>query len=215
MTRKPFPSSFGKQLHNACARWEECRFGQAQRVFAGIAMMRAGWVGMSVFVVALATTTPFHCRAYAQDHDSAADARLSMTINLRTQWAYVYRGGVEIAATPVSSGRRGYRTPTGTFKVLQKQKTHRSNKYHNARMPFMQRLGWDGLSLHAGSVPRHPSSHGCVHLPMRFARWLYNQPTMGMQVVITDPAAPEEPAREPPSVLAAADMDSHETNSSE
>jgi lipoprotein-anchoring transpeptidase ErfK/SrfK len=189
--------------------------------------MRAGLVTTFGFVVALVTTGVSISTANAQGPQSAAspfiwnstptpDERLSMVVNLRTQWAYVYRGGVQIADTPISSGRRGYRTPTGTFTVLEKQKHHRSNKYHNARMPFMQRLGWDGLSLHAGSVPRHPSSHGCVHLPMHFAQWLYQQPTMGMRVVITNPAAPAEPAHDSSrSLLAAADSSGEETHSSE
>jgi hypothetical protein len=189
-------------------------------------MMRAGWVVKFTFVVVLATEGSACSRAHAQDHDSAhnpygwistqpPDERLSMVVNLRAQWAYVYRGDVPIASTPISSGRRHYRTPTGTFTVLQKQKTHRSNEYHNARMPFMQRLSWNGVSLHAGSVPRHPSSHGCVHLPMRFARWLYNQPTMGMRVVITDQPAAEKPATDSNSVLATADVADRQTHSSE
>jgi lipoprotein-anchoring transpeptidase ErfK/SrfK len=188
-------------------------------------MMRAVSFGVLTFVVAIATTAPLHSTAKAQDPESAAgafglnsaparDGRISMLVNLRTQWAYVYRGSEQIAATPISSGRRGYRTPTGTFTVVQKQKTHRSNKYHNARMPFMQRLSWDGLSLHAGSVPRHPSSHGCVHLPTSFARWLYNQPTMGMRVVITDQDEPEKALRGS-SRVAANDADNRETDSAE
>lgn len=189
-------------------------------------MMRAGSFTGLAFVVALATASPFHSSAHAQSDESTAnpygrvsaqppDERLSMLVNLQTQRAYLYRGGVEIASTPISSGRRHYRTPTGTFAVVQKQKMHRSNKYNDARMPYMQRLSWDGLALHAGGVPPHPSSHGCIHLPRRFASWLFDQPTMGMKVVITDPAAPEAPVKDSRSLVAAADVGTGETDSSE
>jgi lipoprotein-anchoring transpeptidase ErfK/SrfK len=188
--------------------------------------MRVGSVGIFAFVVALGTIGTLHSGARAQESGSTEnpygrtsaqppDEQLSMLVNLHTQRAYLYRGGVQVAETPISSGRRHYRTPTGTFTVMEKQKTHRSNKYHNARMPFMQRLSWDGLSLHAGSVPRYPSSHGCVHLPTSFASWLYKQPTMGMRVVITDQAAPEKPGKDSRSVVASADVGNGEANSSE
>lgn len=189
-------------------------------------MMRAGKVVIFSFVVAIATTGFSYSSASAQDDGTSnnphgwvsaqpPDEQLSMRVDLRTQWAYLYRGGMQIAATPISSGRRHYRTPTGTFTVVQKQEMHRSNKYNDARMPYMQRLSWDGLALHAGRVPRHPSSHGCIHLPMRFARWLYNQPTMGMRVAISDPVVTDKPAAEPRSVVAAADLTDRGTSSSE
>ncbi|HEY1961979.1 MAG TPA: L,D-transpeptidase family protein [Rhizomicrobium sp.] len=187
--------------------------------------MRAGSFTALAFVVALATTAPLHSSAQAQSDESTPnpygrvsaqppDERLSMRVNLHTQWAYVYRGDNQIASTPISSGRRHYRTPTGTFTVLEKQKTYHSKRYHHAPMPYMQRLTSDGVALHAGSVPRHPSSHGCVHLPTHFAQWLYNQPTVGMKVVITDePSAPKPDLSG--SMVASADANSGETNSAE
>jgi hypothetical protein len=117
---------------------------------------------------------------------------ISMVVNLRSQLGYVYRDGVRIATTTISSGKRGYRTPTGTYTVLEKQKIHHSNKYDNAPMPFMQRLSWWGLALHGGHVPGYPASHGCVRMPQSFARWLYSQPTMGMTVSIVNQRTREE-----------------------
>lgn len=114
-----------------------------------------------------------------------------MVVNLRTQRGYVYRDGVLIRSTPISSGKPGYRTPTGSYTVLEKQKVHHSNRYDNAPMPYMQRLTWWGVALHGGHVPGYPASHGCVRLPMGFARWLYSEPTMGMRVVITNEGRPE------------------------
>ena len=85
------------------------------------------------------------------------------------------------------------RTPTGKFDILQKRARHFSNKYNNAPMPFMQRLTWDGIALHAGQIPGHPASHGCVRLPMDFARALFTATEVGASVHVTDvaPPAPE------------------------
>ena len=108
-----------------------------------------------------------------------------MIVNLKTQQAYVYRNGVRIGVSTVSTGRPGRETPTGVFVILEKQRFHRSNLYNNAPMPFMQRLTWGGVALHAGHLPGYPASHGCIRLPPEFARGLYAETTAGMTVIIT------------------------------
>jgi len=119
-------------------------------------------------------------------------------VSLDEQRAYVYRNGVEIGVTTISSGRQGYRTPTGVFVILQKDKDHRSSKYNNAAMPYTQRLTWDGVALHAGGLPGYPSSHGCVHLPSKFAEELFAVSPMGMTVVVVDDkTAPADVAHPP------------------
>ena len=94
-------------------------------------------------------------------------------VNIDDQVAFVYRNGIQIGQTPVSTGRPGYPTPTGVFSILGKDATHRSKKYNNAAMPFAERLTWSGIFLHAGDLPGYPSSHGCVHLPLAFAKDLF------------------------------------------
>lgn len=111
-----------------------------------------------------------------------------MVVSLTEQRAYVYRNGVLIGATTVSTGRPGHVTPTGVFTVLQKQKEHRSTIYDGAPMPYMERLTWGGVALHAGGLPGYPESHGCVHLPSEFARLLFAVSPMGMTVVIGNDA---------------------------
>jgi lipoprotein-anchoring transpeptidase ErfK/SrfK len=111
-----------------------------------------------------------------------------MFVSLQDQEAYIYRGGVRIGVSTISSGRRGYETPVGVFEVVQKQLMHHSNLYDDAPMPFMQRLTWDGLALHAGHVRGHPASHGCVRMPDGFAKALYAEATRGMTVVIAERA---------------------------
>ena len=119
-------------------------------------------------------------------------------VSLGEQRAYVYRNGVQIGVTTVSSGRSGYGTPTGVFVILQKDKDHRSSIYNNPPMPYTQRLTWGGVALHAGGLPGYPSSHGCVHLPSKFAEELFAVSPMGMTVVVVDEhSAPAEVAHPP------------------
>src|SRR5580704_7076640 len=107
-----------------------------------------------------------------------------MVISITEQRGYVYRNGILIGATTVSTGRPGHLTPTGVFTVLQKQKEHRSTIYDGAPMPYMERLTWGGIALHAGGLPGYPESHGCIHLPTAFAQKLFDLSTSGMTVVI-------------------------------
>ena len=124
----------------------------------------------------------------------AADGPIDIVVSIPMQIAYVFRGGTLIGASTVSTGAPGYDTPTGSFKILQKRKDHKSNRYENAPMPFMQRLTWDGIALHAGAIPGHPASHGCVRLPMKFASALFEATTLGANVTIVDEAPSPEAA---------------------
>lgn len=114
-----------------------------------------------------------------------------LIVNLKTQRAVLFRNGLPIAASTVSTGKPGYRTPTGVFTILQKRVEHYSSTYDNAPMPYMQRLTWRGIALHAGKLPGYPASHGCVRLPLGFAKLLYGVTGLGMTVVVTDrPSVP-------------------------
>lgn len=124
--------------------------------------------------------------------DAVPSGPIVVVVSLPEQRAYVYRNGIRIGATTVSTGKPGHGTPTGIFIVLQKDKDHHSKTYNNAAMPYTERLTWDGVALHAGGLPGYPSSHGCVHLPSEFARQLFDISPMGMTVVIAN--AQSEPA---------------------
>ena len=113
---------------------------------------------------------------------------VTVIVSLKTQRAYAYRNGVPIGVSTVSSGKKGHATPTGIFTVLQKAIDHKSNLYSDAPMPFMQRLTWRGIALHAGNLPGYPASHGCIRLPLAFAKLLYGISALGMTVVVTDDA---------------------------
>ncbi len=113
---------------------------------------------------------------------------LFIVISLPQQRAFVYRNGVQIGVSTVSTGRKGYETPTGLFTVLEKDADHRSNLYDDAPMPFMLRLTWGGVAIHAGRDPGYPQSHGCIRLPLAFAKSLFEAVPHGTQVVVTDRA---------------------------
>lgn len=109
-----------------------------------------------------------------------------MIVSLPEQRAYVYRNGVIIGASSVSTGKKGHETPTGVYTILQKNEDHYSNLYNDAPMPYMQRLTWSGVALHAGRLPGYPASHGCVRLPYEFAQKLYGVTKTGLTVVVSD-----------------------------
>jgi hypothetical protein len=131
---------------------------------------------------------------YVWHPEKAPDGPVEIVVSLPLQLAYVYRGGTLIGVSTVSTGKPGHETPTGSFEILQKKRDHRSNLYDDAPMPFMQRLTWDGIALHAGAIPGEPASHGCVRLPRTFAQKLFGVTQLGASVHIVDaaPASPEE-----------------------
>ena len=104
------------------------------------------------------------------------------------QLLYVYRNGIRIGRSTVSTGRPGHRTPAGVFTILQKQVDHYSTIYHGASMPFMERLTWGGVALHGGDLPGFADSHGCIRLPLKFAKLLYTITDKGTTVMVTDGA---------------------------
>jgi hypothetical protein len=118
--------------------------------------------------------------------DNKTMGPMAVIVSLTEQRAYVYRNGILIGVSTVSTGKKGHETPTGVFTILQKDKDHHSKKYDNAPMPYQERLTWDGVALHAGGLPGYPESHGCVHLPTKFAELLFGATNMGMTVVIAE-----------------------------
>ncbi|MCV6547016.1 MAG: L,D-transpeptidase family protein [Cohaesibacter sp.] len=112
---------------------------------------------------------------------------IQVIVSRADQSLQVFKGAERIATSPVSTGKRGHTTPTGVFSILEKRRRHFSNLYDNAPMPFMQRLTWSGIALHASNhVPRYPASHGCVRLPNSFAKTLFSLTERGAHVVIAE-----------------------------
>jgi lipoprotein-anchoring transpeptidase ErfK/SrfK len=121
--------------------------------------------------------------------DVAKDARkpqgpLVIAISIEKQLLTVYDANGTFAETPISTGMRGHSTPMGVFSVIQKHKYHQSNIYSGAPMPYMQRITWSGVAIHAGVLPGYPASHGCIRMPMNFAVKMWGWTRMGARVVI-------------------------------
>ncbi len=132
-----------------------------------------------------------------------------IVVSLSRQRAYFYKGATLVGESPISSGKKGFETPPGDYKVTQKDKDHQSNLYgdfvddgenviqsnvdtskqatpegasfRGAKMPFFLRFT-GGYGLHAGVLPGHRASHGCVRLPRSMAEHFFNSAEVGMSV---------------------------------
>lgn len=110
---------------------------------------------------------------------------LIIAVSIEQQKVRVYDANGLFAESPVSTGMTGHSTPMGVFSIIQKHKMHRSNIYSNAPMPYMQRITWSGVAMHAGVLPGYPASHGCIRMPTAFAMKMWNWTRMGARVIIT------------------------------
>ena len=109
---------------------------------------------------------------------------LMAVVALNEQRVSIYDAKGKILQAPVSTGQKGYETPAGIYSVLGKKREHYSNLYDDASMPFMQRLTWSGIALHAGVLPGYPASHGCIRMPHAFAKVLFELTNVGLRVVV-------------------------------
>jgi L,D-transpeptidase catalytic domain len=137
--------------------------------------------------------------------------RPTIVVSLRQQEAYIYRAGHITASSRISSGREGYRTPTGRFQVIRKDEDHRSSLYGDyvdnsgrvvkanvdsrrdpkpphthfvgTPMPYFVEFS-PGYGLHQGYLPGVPASHGCIRMPYWKARQFYNAAHVGTPVVV-------------------------------
>jgi lipoprotein-anchoring transpeptidase ErfK/SrfK len=137
--------------------------------------------------------------------------RPSIVVDLSEQQVYLYRGKYRTAASRISSGREGHRTPVGRFAVIRKDIDHRSSLYGNyvdnsgrivkanvdsrkdskpphsrfegASMPFFVEFS-PGYGLHQGYLPGVPASHGCIRMPYWKARQFYEAAHIGTPVTV-------------------------------
>jgi hypothetical protein len=136
----------------------------------------------------------------------------SIRISLGEQRAYFYKGGELVGVSTLSSGREGYDTPTGNYKIIQKSKDHKSNLYGDyvdqsgnviqkdigvrthpkppgaifdgAKMPYFMRIV-GGVGMHAGFLPGYPASHGCIRMPEFMAAHFFANVEKGTPVTVT------------------------------
>ncbi len=112
------------------------------------------------------------------------DGDVTLTIDIANQIAFVFKGEQLIGVTNISTGKKGHPTPLGFWTINWKRPMYRSKKYDNAPMPFMQNIDDKGIAIHGGVTPGYPASHGCIRLPMAFAKQLYGLTKPGNKVVI-------------------------------
>jgi len=158
-------------------------------LFSGLTALAAGLVCLDQFVVfaeiftegvrVSPDTVKLKPGEYVWEPERAPEGPLLIVASITEQAAYVYRNGV-------STGRPGHRTPTGVFTILEKEVHHTSSIYKGAEMPYMERVTWGGIALHAGDLPGYPDSHGCVRLPLEFSKLLFGVTMKGATVIIAD-----------------------------
>ncbi|MBK1791742.1 L,D-transpeptidase [Persicirhabdus sediminis] len=151
----------------------------------------------------VSTQTKLQPGQYEWNPERATSGPVLMVVSIDDQMAYVYRNGIQIGRSTVSTGREGKETPTGVFTILQRKVEHESNIYKGAQMPYMQRLTWSGIAMHAGQLPGYPASGGCIRLPYEFSQKLYSVTANGTTVVITKKNTIPSSSSTPASVLLA------------
>ena len=122
---------------------------------------------------------------YFWDEAGVPPGPVVITVDLEAQVISVFRGGYEIGTAAIIYGADDKPTPLGVFPITQKKVQHVSNLYH-VPMPYMQRLTNDGIALHAAPVLEFDvATHGCIGLPLAFAKLVYGATKLGDRVIIT------------------------------
>lgn len=121
---------------------------------------------------------------WAWDDKDVPAGPIVITIDLEAQTLSVFRGGYEIGAAVILYGAGDKPTPLGSFAVTEKDVDHVSNLY-DAPMPYMLRLTNDGITIHGSDVEWGAATHGCIGVPTRFARLLFDQVRLGDPVIVT------------------------------
>lgn len=128
---------------------------------------------------------PFRHGDYKWDDDGVPPGEVVVTVDLKAQTLSVFRGGYEIGAAVILYGGDDKPTPLGVFAVTEKDADHVSNLY-GAPMPYMLRLTNDGIAIHGSDVDVGLMTHGCVGVPTKFAKLLFEQVKLGGRVIVTN-----------------------------
>ena len=122
---------------------------------------------------------------YWDEKGAPADGPIIITVDLKAQVISIFRGGYEIGTAVVLYGADDKPTPLGVFPISQKKVKHVSNLY-GASMPYMQRLTNDGVAIHASELGPNLATHGCIGVPLEFAKKLFAATKLGDRVIITN-----------------------------
>lgn len=126
---------------------------------------------------------PMRFGTYVWNEDGVLHGEIWLRVDLANQILSVFRGADEIGSTVILYGARDRPTPVGTFTILEKDAEHFSRTY-DAPMPYMLRLTMDGVAVHGSYVRDGWATHGCIGVPLEFARRLFAVTKKGDAVVI-------------------------------
>lgn len=124
-----------------------------------------------------------HYGEFVWNDDKVPAGSVWVRVDLAAQTISAFRAGHEIGTAVILYGTDGHATPTGDFRVLEKDKDHWSRSY-DAPMRYMLRLTDDGVAIHASEVEKGFATHGCVGVPPSFARRLFAAMNKGDPVII-------------------------------
>jgi lipoprotein-anchoring transpeptidase ErfK/SrfK len=178
----------------------EAQFGQAK---TGLQPMRSA-VDLIKKQAPLAVNQAVLAKASQDD--------LHIIVSLPKQRAYLLTGEQIVVDSPISSGKRGHSSPSGSFSILEKDPNHHSTLYgdfvdnsgrivragvsmhidaapsgthfQGAAMKWFMRLTGDGVGMHAGILPGYPASHGCIRMPSDGAKLFYDHIKVGTPVEV-------------------------------
>jgi hypothetical protein len=140
-------------------------------------------INKKYFILLSLLTLALYSRTYKNSYINK-----KIEINLKQQRIYAKENGIIIFSGSISSGTRKHRTPTGNYRILEKDRYHNSSKYPEpyggAKMPYMLRLTNSGIAIHQGYLPGYPASHGCIRVTKRTAKKLWKWTTLGTRVSI-------------------------------
>lgn len=128
---------------------------------------------------------PFRHGDYVWDDEGVPDGPMVITVDLKAETLSVFKGGYEIGAAVILFGADEKPTPTGVYPITQKDADHVSNLY-GSPMPYMLRMTNDGISVHGSEVDWGYATHGCVGVPVAFAKKLFGAVKLGDKIIVTD-----------------------------
>lgn len=141
----------------------------------------------------LAVNKPMEFGDFVWNDRAVASGPIWIRVDLRSQLISVFRGGNEIGTAVIVYGGDNKQTPTGKLHILGKDADHRSSLY-DAAMPYTLRLTDDGVSIHGSTVRWGAATHGCIGVPIAFARHLFGVARIGDEVTVVPAASRPAPA---------------------
>lgn len=130
-------------------------------------------------------SAPLRHGDWAWDDAGVPPGPIVVTVDLKAETLSVFRGGYEIGVAAILFGATDKPSPTGVFPILEKDADHVSSTYDNAPMPYMLRLTRDGVAIHGSEVQWGYATHGCIGVPVPFARKLFGITGVGDVVIVT------------------------------